>query len=728
QEYLAVLGEAVDTGSASEVLPLLRQAARDHPLDERLHAKLITALAATGQQPEARDVYESTRARLADTLGVDPGPELRRALRQHRAIPAQLPADLPSFTGRAGELAKTMALLKAGTPGMTCVAISGMAGVGKTTLAVHFAHMIADRFPDGLLYVHMRGYGSGDVLSTNDALGTLLEAMGVPPQRVPDGIDGRTALYRSMLSGKRVLVLIDDARDSEHAGPLLPGTPDATVIVTSRDRLLGLVARNGAHPVVLGLPSLDESRELLARLIGAARVAAEPAAATEIIVHCGYLPLALSVVAARAAATPDLPLSEIAKQLGADRLAALDGSVYAVFSWSYQAVSPAAARMYRLLSVHPSGFISGAAAASIAALPSNRATALLAELSRAHLINEQLPGRYTFHDLVRVHAAELVAADEAAEAKSRLVRHYLHSARAAATLLYPYWYRSHTRLQPPGAEVTVMQFAANQQAESWLRTELPVLLAIAGQTHGAIAAALEIFLDRQGRWRDQVALQRDALATATDDPGRARAQRALGFALGRSDSYEEADSNLASALALFEELRDLDGIAVTNRNQAFLANRRTRYSDALQHYTVALSCYESTMDRSGQATVHNEVGWTYILSGDYTKALIECERAVSMQEQLGNRNGEASAVDSVGYAYHHLGKDIEAIQWYERALRLYQDINDLSLVAYTYTHIGEAYQALGEVESARAAWRQALEILEELGHPDAEQVRAHLAG
>jgi DNA-binding SARP family transcriptional activator/tetratricopeptide (TPR) repeat protein len=734
-EYLVTLGAAADAavsaGSSAGVLPMLRQAAADHPLDEVLQAKLITTLVATGNHTEARDTYESVRERLADELGVDPGPDLHRALEhpRTRAIPSQLPADLPGFTGRDAELAKTTALLAEHRPAMTCVAISGMAGVGKTTLAVHFAHEVAGSFPDGLLYVHMRGYAAGGILSSAEAVGILLETLGVPSQRVPDGLDARTALYRSTLAGKRVLVLIDDARDAEHARPLLPGTPDAMAIVTSRDRLLGLVARNGAHLVALGLPTHAEAHDLLARRIGAGRMAAEPDAAAEIIVHCGRLPLALAVVAARAVPLPGLSLAVIAAQLRAEGLAAFDADidVHKVFSWSYHAVSPDAARMYRLLALHPGSYISAAAAASLAGLLADRSHTLLDELFRAHLINEQLPGRYVFHDLLRAHAAELVTGDEAQAAETRLAQHYLHSARSATAILYPY--RRHRAVAPAGDDVTVMDFAGHQQAEAWLRAERPALLAVADQPACGwhLAAAIELFLDRQGRWHEQVTLQRSALAAAEDALGRAHAHRSLGFACGRLDDHDSACVHLDQALALFQELQDMDGAAITHRYLAFLANRRTDHDLALMHYDHALKCYETNGDERGQAAVHNDVGWTYILLGDYAKTLVECEHAVRIQEKLGNRNGEASAADSVGNAYHHLGRNIDAITWYERALRLYREIKDPYLEANTLTHIGEAYDALGDDDAAATAWRQALVILDELAHPDAEQVRSLLA-
>jgi DNA-binding SARP family transcriptional activator/tetratricopeptide (TPR) repeat protein len=740
-EYLVTLGAAADAaavaGTSAEVLPMLRQAAASHPTDEALQAKLIMTLVATGNHTGARDAYEAVRQRLADELGMDPGPGLQRALGHPRVrtTPSQLPADLPGFTGRDLELAKTMALLAERRPGMTCVAISGMAGVGKTTLAVHFAHEIAGRFPDGLLYVHMRGYAAGGILSSVEAVGILLETLGVPSHRVPDSLDARAALYRSTLAGKRVLVLIDDARDAEHARPLLPGTPDAVAIVTSRDRLLGLVARNGAHLVALSLPTPAEAHALLAHRIGAERMAAEPAAADEIVVHCGRLPLALAVVAARAVSFPDVPLAVIAAQLRAGSLTAFgsddpDIDVQTVFSWSYHAVSPDAARMYRLLALHPGSHISAAAAASLAGLPTHRSHILLDELFRANLINEHLPGRYVFHDLLRAHAAELVTGDEAQAAETRLAQHYLHSARSATTLLYPY--RRHAPVALPGDDVTVVDFADHQQAEAWLRAERPALLTVAD--HPAcgwhLAAAIELFLDRQGRWREQIILQRNALAAAeraADALGRAQAHRSLGFGCGRLNE-QDGDSviHLNKALALFQELDDRDGEAITHRYLAFLANRRTEHDLALKHYEHAVKCYETNGDERGEATVHNEVGWTYILLGDYAKTLTECERAVRMQEKLGNRNGEASAADSVGHAYHHLGQNTDAITWYERALRLYRAINDPSLEANTLSHIAEAHEALGDNAAAVTAWRQALAILDDLGHPEAEEVRDQL--
>jgi DNA-binding SARP family transcriptional activator/tetratricopeptide (TPR) repeat protein len=740
-EYLAAVRDGADAapsaGTPEQVLAAVQRAAADHPLDESIQARLIRLLTAAGNEEKAKHTYETVREQLVEELGVDPGPELRSAVAggRRRAVPAQLPADLPTFTGRAAELTKSLGLLDTDRTAMTTVAISGMAGVGKTTLAVRLAHQVAHYFPDGRLYVHLHGFSPGAAPSTPDqsaseAVGGLLETLGVPPSRIPADLDARTALYRSMLAGRRVLVLIDDARDAEHALPLLPGAPGCMVIVTSRNQLLSLVARCGAHPITLGLPTAAEARDLLAHHLGPDRVANEPGAVEEIIARCGRLPLALAIVAARATTTPDLSLTDIVAEL---RASSLDADVRMVFSWSYRAVSTEAARLYRLLGLHPGPHVFPSAAASLAGLQIHETRALLEELAHVHLITERLPDEFTFHDLLRAHAAELAEADdEAPAARARLADHYLYSAYAAAGLLFPYRYRAQLPPIPPGVILT--DLGNNQKAEAWLRSERAAMLAVAAQVAQdcqvwQLAAALELFLDRQGRWQQQCTLQRLALAAAErkdDKHGRANAHRALGFAYGRLGRFGEAEAHLDQALALFSELGDLDGQGVTRRNMAFQANRTADHDLALTHYDRVLELYTASGNESGVATVHNEIGWTCILLGKYDEALTECELAVRMQERLGNRSGQASAADSVGYAYHHLGKNSDAIAWYEISLRLYRDINDRSLVADTLSHIGDAYDALGDRDAAKRAWGEALEILDELNHPDAGSLREKL--
>jgi DNA-binding SARP family transcriptional activator/tetratricopeptide (TPR) repeat protein len=757
-EYLVAVQEAAEaalsSGAPERMLPALQQTAQNHPLDEALQARLIVTLAATGRQAEALDVYQAVRSRLADELGIDPGPELRAAhtqvLRQASPapprqpasnVPTQLPADLPSFSGRDTELARTSALV-AEQNAMTTIAISGMAGVGKTTLAVHFAHEVADRFPDGQLYVNLHGFDASSMVSSSDAVRGFLETLGVPPHRMPADLDGQAALYRSLLAGRRVLVVVDDARDTEHARPLLPGTPGCMVVITSRSQLRGLVARNGAHPLALGVPTMAEARDLFVERLGADRVAAEAQAVDEIIVRCGRLPLALAVVAARAAVHPDLPLASIAQELRGGDLDAFDDTdsdidVRTVLSWSYQAISLEAATLYRLLGLHPGPQVSTAAAASLLGRTARDTRALLDELTRAHLVNEQVPGRYQFHDLLRSYAAELVEAvdDDATrrEARGRLLDHYLHGADQAARLLFPYWERPSPRLTSPDPHL-----ADQQEAAAWLQLERPILLALATQAALAgfeshaweLASALELFLDRQGRWQEQISLQQMAVASARRlgaPAPLARALRALGFGYGRHSKQEDAESHLQQALSLFEELGDVNGQAQTHRHIAFTANKQGDHERALGQYATARRLYESNQNRGGQANVFNEVGWTHILRGDHEKAIVECRQAVDLHTALGNRNGEAAAADSLGYAYYHLGRHDEAIACYEHALRVYREIADRYLEADTLAHIGDAHAALDEHEAASTAWRAALRILDEMDHPDAENIRGKLS-
>ncbi|MER5748658.1 NB-ARC domain-containing protein [Streptomyces sp. NPDC002088] len=382
-----------------------------------------------GGRPDGGDRAESAPPADADArTAQDSGPS--RTRRSPSPAPAQLPHDLPLFTGRqaelddllppptgAGQLAETVLIS----------AIGGMAGVGKTVLAVHWAHQVADRFPDGQLYVNLRGFDpSGAIMEPGDAVRGFLDALGVPPERVPHGLDAQAALYRSVLAGRRFLVLLDNARDTDQVRPLLPGTPGCLTIVTSRNELSGLVAAHGARSLTLrSTPS--RQRAFLVRRLGAERIAAEPGAADEITRLCAGLPLALACVAARAAVHPGFPLEAVAAELreAHGRLDAFTRSdtsadVGTVFSWSSRAVPAEAARLFRLLALHPGPDFSVPAAAALAGLPVRRVRPLLAELSGVHLVNESAPGRYAFHDLLRAHAAERSILPTRAPERSRL--------------------------------------------------------------------------------------------------------------------------------------------------------------------------------------------------------------------------------------------------------------------------------------------------------------------
>ena len=492
QEYVAAVAEAADAALASvqapRILPLLRQVAVGEPLNESLQARLILVLAATGRQAQALARYQAVRERLSEELGLDPGAEMRTAhtkvLRQEfpaaatvaladpavmpesagppggQAVsissspgtpsplvpPAQLPADLPTFTGREWELSQLSAMVHPGSefPGTVAIyVIAGMAGIGKTTFAIHWAHHVARHFEDGQLYLNLRGFDSSDsATAPEDALRALLHSLGVPPRHIPGDLDARTGLYRSVLAGKRILIILDNAREVEQVRPLLPGSPGCLVIATSRNPLTGLVMTEGARLLTLHLPCGLTARETLERRLGTGRVAAEPEAVEEIIQLCGRLPLALAIVSARAAAHPDFTLASIAGdlrrtqgRLDAFGGAGVDADARTVFSWSYHHLSPQACLLFRMLSLLPATDITAAASASLLGVPPEAAGRLIAELTSTSLITEHRPGRYSFHQLTRSYATELSegtdTSTERHEALDRLLDHYLHSSFAA---------------------------------------------------------------------------------------------------------------------------------------------------------------------------------------------------------------------------------------------------------------------------------------------------------
>ncbi|MGI3198766.1 tetratricopeptide repeat protein [Streptomyces sp. GLT-R25] len=451
-------------------------------------------------------------------------------------------------------------------------------------------------------------------------------------------------------------------------------------------------------------------------------------------------------MSARAAINPAFPLSGIAEELAESEgsLHAFSGEAPAAdarsaFSWSYRLLSPEAARVFRLLALHPGADCSVAAAASLAGLRRAEVRPLLAELSRAHLVSETEPGRFTCHELLRAYGSELCrtldARPERTAARRRMFDHYLHSAHAADGVLAPS--RERLTLGPPVAGTVVSEFADQARAAEWLETNRSVLLAAVeqsarrgcGEQSWQLAASIELYLDRSGRRQEQFVAQTTAARAAQglgDVRGQAHAHRALGFANGRLERWVDAAGHLARALDLFAHIGDRAGQGRVHRYSAFLANARGRHEEALEHYAQAGLLYREAGRRSGQASVANEVGWTHILTGRYRKALEECGRALAVHQEIGDRNGEAAAWDSLGYAHHHLHEHDRALTCYEHALELYRAIRDRSLEADTLVHIGDTRHAAGEHERAADAWRQALDILDDIGHPDAEAVRGKL--
>jgi DNA-binding SARP family transcriptional activator/tetratricopeptide (TPR) repeat protein len=739
----------------------LTELVEEFPLAEPIAAALVAALHAAGRTAEALDRYGQVRRRLVDELGTEPGAELQAV---HTAVlraepappappppasaPAQLPMDLRTFAGRGAELAQLDAALL-GARAVVISAVLGTAGVGKTTLAVHWAHRVADRFPDGQLYANLRGFDpDGSAVSPADALGSFLEALHVPPSRIPVDLAARAALYRSLLAQRRVLVLLDNARDADQVRPLLPGAPGCLVVVTSRNRLSGLVAAEAAHPVVLDLPSPAEARQQLVRRIGAQRTAAEPEAVAEIVAACARLPLALAIVAAQAATHPGFPLKSLADQLRTARggLDAFAGEepvtdVRVVFSWSYRTLGPSAARLFRLVGLHPGPDLGAGAVPSLAGLPEGEVRPLLAELARAHLVTERSPGRYVCHDLLRAYAAELADEHEAPDDRRAAIRrtldHYVYTAHAAARLLDPH--RDHVPLPPVDADVIPQRLADADEALAWFKAERPVLLvaqrlaADSGFDAHAwrLAAALWDFLDRRGHWQDWADTFHVAVAAAArlgDRAAEAGAHRGLGRAYFKLGRLDKAGEHFRQALALFGELGDAAGQAFAHMSLSGLAELRGEMAPGLRHVERALVLFEEAGHRSGQARALNAIGWYRAQGGDHRAALTHCERALAIQLELGDRRGMAATWDSLGYAHRHLGEHDEAIASYLRALELIRQVGDRGLEGEMLTHLGDAYDASGEHTAAREQWRQALAILDELGDASAGDVLARLRG
>jgi DNA-binding SARP family transcriptional activator len=759
-------------GYPARLVPELEALVVEQPFRESFHAQFMLALYRSGRQAEAFAAYRHARRLLVDELGIEPGAELKELHRQmltgelaHAAgdtgrlaagatrpvVPRQLPALVPHFAGRVDELRELMSLVDPAAdeaPGaMVISAIGGTAGVGKTALAVHWAHQVADRFPDGQLYVNLRGFDpSGTPATPAEAIWGFLDALGVPPGRIPPAPQAQAGLYRSLLADKRMLIVADNARDEQQVRPLLPASPGTLVLVTSRCELAGLAA-DGARLLTLDVLIHDEAVQLLTARLGAARAAAERAAVGQIARLCAYLPLALAVAAARAAARPGFPLAVLAAELADSegRLDALDAgdpasSVRAVFSWSTRQLSAEAKRMFGLLGIHPGPDISVPAAASLVGRAQPQSRRLLRELARAHLVAEHLPGRYTFHDLLRAYAAEQALhtgsqADRDA-ATGRVLDHYLHTAARAARLLMPA--KEPVVLAPPRPGAAAGQPADYQQAMAWFEAEHQVLLAIVTLAAGSgfdrhawqLPWALASFLHTRGHWQEWVATQRAAVAAARrlgDIVGQALSGRLLGMAYTDLGDCDEGRGHLASSLTLYQRLGDRLGQAKVHHNLGFAAECQGRYADALGHQEQALRLYQAMGDTAGEAEALNDVGWCHSLLGDYKQARAFCRQALTLSVEVGYRRIEAHAWDSLGYAEHHLGNLAQAAASYQRALGGHREAGDRLLEADTLTHLGDTRHAAGELAQARETWEQALAILEDIQHPHAGQVRAKLA-
>jgi DNA-binding SARP family transcriptional activator/Tfp pilus assembly protein PilF len=747
-QYADVL---IAAGRAADAIALLEEEAVARPLDETVQVRLIRAYQGAGRRDQAFATFHAARRRLADDLGVDPGPQLvavyadllhdtKEPVRTADAEPAaaQLVADLPVFAGRTAELSLLDGLLDpARRP--SAVILTGPAGIGKTSLAVHWAHRVAAHFPDGQLYVNLRGFDPAGVpVDPADALRRFLDAIAVPSGQTPTGLDALAALYRSRLAGRRILVLLDNAVDAAQVRPLLPGGRGCLAVVTSRNHLAGLVAAEGARTVALPPLATAEASDLLARRIGTDRAAAEPEAVAQIADRCAGLPLALAIVAARAAIGVGQPLRAYADELaGGRRLDALAvgdtrSDLREVFSWSTKALSRPAARLFRLLGLHPGPDFTAAAAASLAGWTPADARTALAELVSASLVTAPVPGRFALHDLVRAYAGELVQRQDSAlrrrTATGRMLAHYLHTAYAADEQLHHA--RDRIVIGTPPADVTPEPVSDCASALAWFAAEHSVLLALVRSAADdgrdietwQLAWTLWTYLDRRGHWQDLAASQLAAIEAAGRIGGaavQADAYRLLARAYTRMQRLDTARTHLNRALDLYRDAGDRIGQANTHLNTALVWEREGDHRRALEQARTALGLFTADSDR---ARARNAVGWYHALLGDYGRAMAHCRAALYKMEGLG----QAPIWDSLGYAHNKLGRHAEAIDCFRRSAELYRALGDRHTEVLVLIHLAETHQARGDARAARRVWQRSLAILGDLDPPVAQRIRTEL--
>ncbi|MER8162530.1 BTAD domain-containing putative transcriptional regulator [Streptomyces sp. NPDC094472] len=790
----------LELGHHTEAVSELTALTAAHPLRERLRELLMLALYRSGRQAEALAVYNDTRRLLAEDLGVDPCAELselhQRILQADAELavpvddrthagpsfvrPAQLPATVADFTGRVAfveELSDELATAEGRV--MAVSAVAGIGGVGKTTLAVHVAHAARAHFPDGQLYVDLQGAGPVPA-EPNAILGAFLRALGTPDSAIPEGVHERAALYRSMLDGRRVLTLLDNARDAAQVRPLLPGTPGCAALITSRTRMVDL---EGAHLVDLDVMSPEEALVLFTRIVGAERVSSERDAAMDVVAACGFLPLAIRIAASRLASRRTWTVSTLARKLAnqrrrLDELRAGDLAVRATFELGYGQLEPPQARAFRLLGLADGPDISLAAAAVLLQLDTFDAEELLESLVDASLLESAAPGRYRYHDLVRLYARDRAerhqSATEREAALSRLLNFYLATAARVYAMERP-GDRLGDHLAP--ADHPGLVFPHQDAALDWLFTEADCLLACAqqaasGTTLGRAADLLLAAMDlaesgaNAPRYEAVARVVSETAHTVGDTRAEGRARTCLAKVRNLTGRLEEADAEAERALALGSTVEDhvTMGRALTERG--IIAHlSRTRWDDAERHFLRAIDAYRAVDDQPGEASalcnlsrayvemgridsavdlarqgvrIYGSLGRTLRLangkyalgialtgSGSLTHALEQLTEALGLFREHRQPLWEGMTHQRMAEAHLSIGRPAEAATHAEQALAL-RGIGGEWRRAIVLTLLGKALLELGQNERADACWREALSIHERLGAPEAEDVRGLL--
>jgi tetratricopeptide (TPR) repeat protein/transcriptional regulator with XRE-family HTH domain len=712
-----------------------------------------TALPPTDRFDQLIQILGATRSELGPLATArDRVEELRRPSRSASAgskaaagerVPRELPAPVPGFVGRRAQLAELDRIAASGAEatGLPIAAICGGGGVGKTALAVHWAHRRASDFPDGQLYIDLRGFSSREPVAVVDALARFLTALGVDPSRVPCGVDERASRYRTLLAGRRMLVVLDNAVSAEHVRPLLPGSASCMVVVTSRDSLAGLVAADGAQRIQVDVLAEAEGVSLLRSLLPD-RVGSASKEAAALVRLCGGLPLALRVAAELAASRPDEPLSEIIADLrdDRDRTDLLDigedrNTVRAVLSWSYIRLASGAARLFRLLGADPGPTLSLAALASLAGVSMTTARRLVGELVRAHMLAEVASGRYALHDVLRAYASQLLddeAAHDRRPAMRRLLDHYVHTAAQADRLLEPSRFR--VPLVELSSGVLVGPVDGPDRARLWFGTERPSLLAAArlARDYGfadhawQLAWAMATYLDRTASWLDWAAVNTVALQATVDPAARAQAHRGLARASARMGLLDVAREHWQRCAEQFALAGEPLGEAIVAVNLSELYVRSDRSAEAVPLAERAVELFRACGDEVGLAVALTNAGYCHAVAGDCDRARDECHEALALWRGRGDPSAAAATLQNLGFIYQRAGDYDEAVRHYRRALAAHHERGDRLHEATVLRQLAEVHEQAGQPSLARDERRAALSLLDGLGQVDAGRVRAYV--
>jgi DNA-binding SARP family transcriptional activator len=762
-------------GRHAEVIPELRRLLADQPMREKLWALLIRALYGAGRQAEALEVYDEARRKIADELGVDPGPELRQLHQQildadsdqsllilgspgaGQAPPAahqppmQLPADITDFTGRSGQVERLRGLLTdtgAGNPGAVRVAlVVGAGGLGKTALAVHTAHLLASEYPDGQLYANL--HGATQATDPAEVLASFLRALGAEPASIPLGEEDRSAHYRTHLANKRVLIVLDDARDAAQVRPLLPGSASCAVLVTARRRLPELA---GTKVLDLDVLPLDEARTLFVLVAGRERAQAEPAATDDVLAACAGLPLAIRIGGARLAARGNWTVRTLANRLADERrrldeLRAGNLEVRASFEVSFASlpgpelpdgIEPA--RAFRLLGLWTGSSFSLAAAAALLGEGENAVADALDVLVDAHLLETRALDRYRFHDLLRVYAADRARIQETEQtqqaASTRLLTWYLHTTATAAAVISP----QHTRvpLEPPPQTVRPLSFTSFEEALAWCEEERAGLTAATrlAATHGLheiawkLPAAAMSFYYRRSYWTDWITTHDIGLssARALNDPlAQAWMLNNLGMAYGQQ-RMEQCVDCFEQALELYRQIGDLRGVARAEYNVANAWFDLGRYAEALEAAERSLAIQRQLGNHYVEGLALNTMGCASRELGQFPEAVEHFQQAIAIFRDLGDEDSVADSLSDLGDAYLGQNRVDEATVCLEQSLAIRRDLKDRAGQAATLARLGHAHRDAGDLKRAREFLAEAQRLSEELGdHAKAAEVHAALS-